>query len=252
MDDSALLRYSRQMLLPQWDYERQQRLLQARVLVVGVGGLGSASALYLAAAGVGTLYLADADSVELSNLQRQIIHDTPSVGLPKVVSAQRRLAALNPDCQVIPLPKRLEVPDLAAYVPQMDIVLDGSDNFVTRFAVNAACVAAGKPLVSGAALGWQGQVAVFANQTPADACYACLYPVGDEAAPTCSANGVLAPLVGVIGAMQAVEALKWLTQTGQTVRNRLLLYDALGAHWRSFSLKRDPVCAVCAPHRKIR
>ncbi len=243
-----MLRYSRQILLPHWGYEAQQRLAQAKVLIIGAGGLGSASALYLAAAGVGTLYLADADTVELSNLQRQILHDTASLGSSKVASAQRRLTALNPACQVWPLPQRLDAEALAVYLPQVDLVLDGSDNFATRFAVNAACVAARKPLVSGSALGWQGQLAVFANQCTTDACYACLYPVGgDDPEATCSASGVLGPLVGVIGAMQAVETLKLLTATGQTARNRLLHYNALDTSWRSFTLPRDPACPVCGP-----
>jgi adenylyltransferase/sulfurtransferase len=245
VDDDALLRYSRHILLPQLGYAGQARLREASVLIIGAGGLGSASALYLAAAGIGQLYLADFDVVELSNLQRQILHDTASIGLPKVTSAQQRLAALNPKCRVTPIHAQLTAESLLPWVAQADVILDGSDNFATRFAVNAACVQARKPLVSGAALGWQGQLSVFLNQQPEDACYACLYPVVGNDTQTCSANGVIAPLVGVIGAMQAVEALKLLTGAGAVARNRLLVYDALTADWRSFSFRRDPACPVC-------
>lgn len=245
MNDQQLLRYSRQILLPQIDIEGQRKLLNARVLVIGVGGLGSPVTLYLAGAGVGQLTLVDPDQVELSNLQRQILHDSEAIGLPKVESARRRLQDLNPEVEVRAVADRLEGEDLEAAVAQADVVVDGSDNFATRFAVNIACVRAGRPLVSGAAIRMEGQVAVFDSRRPDGACYHCLFREGEENEETCSQTGVIAPLLGIIGSVQAMETLKLLLGIGQSLQDRLLLFDALGMHWREIRIRRDPQCPIC-------
>lgn len=245
LSDEELLRYSRQILLPQIDIDGQLRLKQARVLVVGVGGLGSPVALYLAAAGVGELHLADFDSVDLTNLQRQIIHDSQSVGQPKVDSAMARLTALNPEVRLVPHRAALDVDSLAAAVSAVDLVLDCTDNFGTREAVNAACVAARKPLVSGAAIRLEGQLSVFDPRRDDSPCYHCLYGHGSEAELTCSEAGVVGPLVGMVGSLQALEALKLLAGFGEPLVGRLLLVDALGSRFRELRVKRDPGCAVC-------
>ncbi|MGA6108039.1 molybdopterin-synthase adenylyltransferase MoeB [Pseudomonas solani] len=245
LSDEELLRYSRQILLPQIDVDGQLRLKQARVLIVGVGGLGSPVALYLAAAGVGELHLADFDSVDLTNLQRQIIHDSQSVGQPKVDSAMARLTALNPEVRLVPHRAALDVDSLAAAVSAVDLVLDCTDNFGTREAVNAACVAARKPLVSGAAIRLEGQLSVFDLRRDDSPCYHCLYGHGSEAELTCSEAGVVGPLVGMVGSLQALEALKLLAGFGEPLVGRLLLVDALGSRFRELRVKRDPGCAVC-------
>ncbi|BCD84733.1 molybdopterin-synthase adenylyltransferase MoeB [Pseudomonas solani] len=245
LSDEELLRYSRQILLPQIDVDGQLRLKQARVLIVGVGGLGSPVALYLAAAGVGELHLADFDSVDLTNLQRQIIHDSQSVGQPKVDSAMARLTALNPEVRLVPYRAALDVDSLAAAVAAVDLVLDCTDNFGTREAVNAACVAARKPLVSGAAIRLEGQLSVFDPRRDDSPCYHCLYGHGSEAELTCSEAGVVGPLVGMVGSLQALEALKLLAGFGEPLVGRLLLVDALGSRFRELRVKRDPGCAVC-------
>ncbi len=245
MDDQQLLRYSRQIMLPAIGIEGQERLLASRVLVVGLGGLGAPVAMYLAAAGVGTLALADFDRVDLSNLQRQIIHTTPRIGLPKVESAARTLRQLNPDCQLLPIDRQLKGEALQQQVEDADLVVDCCDNFDTRFAVNDACVASRTPLVSGAAIRMEGQVSVFSGQ-PGDPCYRCLYGDGGELDATCSANGVLAPLVGIIGSLQATEAIKLLTGAGTPLTGRLLLLDALEMQIRTLTLRPDPDCPVCS------
>jgi adenylyltransferase/sulfurtransferase len=246
MNDDQLLRYSRQILLPEIGAEGQMKLAESRALIIGLGGLGSPAAMYLAAAGLGSLVLTDPDQVELSNLQRQIVHVTASIGRDKVASARQTLSALNPECQVHAIAAALEGDDLAAQVAEADVVLDCSDNFATRFAVNAACVASGTPLVSGAAIRWEGQLAVYSGQ-PGTPCYHCLY--GETGVPedTCTSNGVLAPVVGVIGSLQAVEAIKLLTGVGTSLAGRLLIFDALHMHWREMRLKADPNCPVCGP-----
>ncbi|WP_165670676.1 molybdopterin-synthase adenylyltransferase MoeB [Metapseudomonas otitidis] len=245
LSDEELLRYSRQILLPQIDVDGQLRLKQGRVLIVGLGGLGSPVALYLAAAGVGELHLADFDSVDLTNLQRQVIHDSASVGVLKVESAMTRLAALNPGVRLVPITRALDADSLAAAVAQVDVVLDCTDNFGTREAVNAACVAAGKPLVSGAAIRLDGQLSVFDPRRDDSPCYHCLYGHGSEAELTCSEAGVVGPLVGLVGSLQALEALKLLTGFGEPLVGRLLLVDALGTRFRELRVKRDPACSVC-------
>jgi molybdopterin/thiamine biosynthesis adenylyltransferase len=246
LDDAQLLRYSRHILLDQIGIAGQERLLAAHALVVGAGGLGSPAALYLAVAGVGRITLADHDVVELTNLQRQIAHDMASLGVNKAESAARRMRAMNPDMQALPLPQRLAGDALEAAVAVADVVLDCSDNFPTRQAVNRACVHHRKPLVSGAAVRFDGQVAVFDLRRADAPCYACLFPEdARDAEMRCAEFGVFAPLVGIIGAMQASEALKLIIGTGESLSGRFLLYDALAAEWRSMRLKKDPRCSVC-------
>lgn len=255
MHDEQLLRYSRQIMLPFLDVAGQQRLLDATVLVVGMGGLGSPVALYLAAAGVGRLVLVDHDHVELSNLQRQILHGQADIGRRKVESARDRLLQLNPDVEVEMVDAALDDERLEALLcrgrgsaaePRIDLVVDGCDNFATRFAVNRACVRYGVPLVSGAAIRMEGQVAVFDPASEDSPCYQCLYSGGNDRDASCARNGVMAPLVGIIGAVQAMEAVKWLAGAGESLAGRLLLLDAMTMQWRELRLRRDPDCQVCA------
>lgn len=245
MSDEQLLRYSRQIMLPQIDAVGQDKLLASSALIVGMGGLGSPAAMYLASAGVGHLLLADFDTVEISNLQRQIIHGTDDIGRSKVDSAYDTLKRLNPDITITRYKNRLDEAALNELVPQVDIVLDGCDNFATRFAVNRACVAHHTPLVSGAAIRFEGQVSVFLNNG-AGPCYRCLYQDGGEEEQRCSENGVLAPLTGVIGSLQALEAIKTLLGIGDTLDSQLLLFDALHMDIRKLKLRKDPECPVCA------
>ena len=246
MNDQQLLRYSRHILLPQIGVEGQERLLAARALVVGAGGLGSPAALYLASAGVGTIALADGDSVDLTNLQRQILHRSRSIGRPKVESGRDALAEINPGCTVIPIAQRLTGERLEEEVDAADVVVDCCDNFATRHAVNRACVKSGKPLVSGAAIRFEGQVSVFDPREPASPCYHCLFPEGEDVEEVrCAVMGVFAPLTGIVGSTQAAEALKLLIGCGQSLAGRLLLLDGLAMEWRSIAIPRDPGCAVC-------
>lgn len=245
LTDDQLLRYSRHILLPGFGSDGQQRLLAARVLIVGLGGLGSPVAMYLAAAGVGTLLLADFDAVDLSNLQRQLLHATADIGRTKVDSAIDKLRALNPEVRLEPVKASLNPGRLAELVERVDLVVDCCDNFATRFAVNAACVAHRLPLVSGAAIRTEGQVSVYSGQ-PGEPCYQCLYPSHGEIAETCERSGVLAPLVGIIGSVQAAEAIKVLTGLGEALFGRLLLLDALRMEWRTIRLPADPACPVCS------
>ncbi len=244
MNDEQLLRYSRQLLLPQLGAEGQARLLRARVLILGLGGLGSPVALYLAAAGVGTLVLVDSDVVELSNLQRQILHSTAQLGKRKVDSARSALQALNPEVRLVCHPTRVDGDNLPALVAEVDAVVDGTDNFATRFAVNEACYGAGVPLISGAAIRWEAQVSVFSGQRGGP-CYQCLYPRAGEIEETCTENGVVGPLTGIVGSIQAVETLKVLTQVGEPLYGRLLLLDALNMGFRTLRLRPDPRCPIC-------
>lgn len=246
MNDDQLLRYSRHILLPEIGVEGQDAILAARVLVIGAGGLGSPAAMYLAAAGVGTLVLADGDTVDLTNLQRQILHSAEAVGQLKVESGRDTLHRLNPHACVEALPVRLQGDELDAQIAAADVVLDCCDNFATRHAVNRACVKYRKPLVSGAAIRFDGQVSVFDLRNVASPCYHCLFPEGEELEEVrCAVMGVFAPLVGIIGATQAAEALKLIVGCGTSLDGRLLLLDGLGMEWRSVSLGRDPGCAVC-------
>jgi len=244
MDDDALLRYSRQILLPEIGIEGQQQLLDAHALIIGLGGLGSPVAMYLAAAGVGRLSLVDDDLVDLSNLQRQIVHGSSSIGRPKVDSAARQLADLNPQCSIDTFAKRLGEDELRRLIDQVDLVLDCSDNFPTRFLLNRLCHAGRTPLVSGAAIRWEGQLSVFVYGE-GEACYHCLYGHGEDEAERCSENGVVAPLVGVIGSLQALEAIKVISGAGEALASRLLIFDGLRQQWRTLKLARDPGCPVC-------
>lgn len=244
MTDEELLRYSRQILLPEFDIVGQECLGRSRALIVGLGGLGSAAAMYLAAAGVGRLILVDFDTVDLSNLQRQIVHRTADIGRLKVESARDTLLALNPLVEVVAVPKALDDAGLRDQVQQADVVVDASDNLPTRLAINAACVRAGVPLVSGAAIRLEGQVLVW-RPGGEGACYRCLYRDADMNPETCAQTGVLAPVVGVIGSVQAVEAIKVLTGLGESLDGRLLLLDAARMEWRTIKARRDPACPAC-------
>ena len=247
MNDDQLLRYSRHILLPEIGIEGQQRLLDAHALLIGAGGLGSPAALYLASAGVGTLTICDGDAVDLTNLQRQIVHREAAIGTNKAASARATLHALNPGITIHALAERVTGQKLQALVAAADVVLDGSDNFATRHAVNRACVHPRKPLVSGAGIRFDGQLAVFDLRSANSPCYACLFPeTGENEEMRCAVMGVFAPLVGIIGAMQAAEALKILAGAGQPLTGRLLLLDALGMTVRTVNLQRDPDCPVCA------
>jgi molybdopterin/thiamine biosynthesis adenylyltransferase len=244
MNDEQLLRYSRQIMLPEVEIDGQEKLLSARVLIVGLGGLGSPAAMYLAAAGVGHLVLADFDCVDLSNLQRQIVHTTERIGQNKATSAAQTLRELNPGIKITCIEKLLDAQALTELAEQADVVLDCTDNFATRFAINVACVSAKVPLVSGAAIRLEGQVAVFDSRQAESPCYRCLYEEGDEDL-SCAANGVLAPLVGIIGAMQALETIKLITGFGRSIAGKLLLLDAHQTQWRELNLPKDEQCPVC-------
>lgn len=245
LNDEQLLRYSRQIMLPEVDIVGQQAWLNASVLVIGVGGLGSPVTMYLAAAGVGKLVLVDDDKVELTNLQRQIVHSTSTIGQPKVDSAKVALTELNPDVDVVVINGRLDDTALAKQVAEVDLVVDCSDNFTTRFAINDACVKYKTPLVSGAAIRFDGQVAVFDPRLEDAPCYRCLYREGDDENLTCSESGVIAPLVGIIGSVQAMEALKVLADVGRPLVGKLLLLDGRHMDWRTLKLRRDPECPCC-------
>jgi len=246
MNDEQLLRYSRHILLPQIGIEGQEKLLAARALVIGAGGLGSPVALYLASAGLGSITLCDNEDVDLTNLQRQIVHRTDSIGRKKVESARATLAAINPEVRVAALAERVDGKRLEALTAEADVVIDGSDNFATRHAVNRACVRSRKPLVSGAAVRFDGQVAVFDLRVPGAPCYACLFPENGESEDVrCAVMGVFAPLTGIVGSIQAAEALKLIAGAGETLAGRLLLLDALAMQVRTIKLARDPACPVC-------
>jgi molybdopterin-synthase adenylyltransferase len=250
MTDDQLLRYSRHILLDELGIEGQQRLLAAHALVIGAGGLGSPVALYLASAGVGTVTIADNDTVDLTNLQRQIVHEMSRIGMAKADSAARSMHALNPEVQVHALRERAGAARLLQLVGAADVVIDCSDNFATRHAVNAACVEHGKPLVSGAAIGFDGQVSVYDTRDPDSPCYACLFPpeaVFEEV--RCATMGVFAPLVGIIGSLQAAEALKLLAGIGTSLAGRLQMLDARSMEWTEIRMARTAGCAVCAARR---
>jgi len=245
--DEQLLRYSRHILLDELGIEGQQRLLAAHALIIGVGGLGSPVALYLGTAGVGRLTIVDHDTVDVTNLQRQIAHNLARVGKPKAESARDTIAAINPDVQVTPLVERADAARLDTLVRDADVVIDCSDNFKTRHAVNAACVAHRKPLVSGAAIGFDGQVSVYDTRDAQAPCYACLFPVEATFEEVqCATMGVFAPLVGIIGSVQAAEALKLLAGIGSSLAGRLQMLDARSMEWTEIRMQRSPSCAVCA------
>lgn len=254
MNDNQLLRYSRHILLTELGIEAQTRWLAAKVLIIGAGGLGCAAALYLGASGIGSLTLIDHDTVDLTNLQRQIAHTMMRVGQAKVESLSQAIHALNPEIRVTALPERIMVgPELDRHVEAADVVIDCSDNFTTRHAINAACVNLGKPLVSGAAVAWDGQLSVHlprgwggAADEQRSPCYACLFPPESQVIETpCSTMGVLAPLVGIIGSMQAAEALKLLAPSGTPAAGRLIMVNAHRMEWTTLRTHRDPTCSVC-------
>ncbi len=246
MDDTQLLRYSRHILLPELGIDAQEKFAAAHVLIIGAGGLGAPAAQFLAAAGIGTITLCDPDAVDLTNLQRQILFATGDVGARKVDAAKARLHAVNPEVRIETIPLRVGPAELAPLVARADVVLDCSDNFATRHAVNRACVAAKKPLVSGAAIRFDGQVSVFDTRASDAPCYHCLFGEGEDLEEMrCAIMGVFAPLVGIIGATQAAEALKLVAGVGETIAGRLLLLDAHTMHWRELRIPRDPQCPVC-------
>ncbi len=250
MDDRQRLRYSRHLLLNEFGEDAQERLLASHALVVGAGGLGSPALLYLAASGLGRITVCDGDRVELTNLQRQIVHRTASIGQPKAASAAATLAAINPDIRVEALEERAGPERLASLVRAADVVLDCSDNFATRHALNRECVIARKPLVSGAGIRFDGQVAVFDLRREGAPCYNCLFAEGGEPAEErCATMGVFAPLVGMIGTFQALEAIKLVAGVGESLAGRLMLFDALASHWHEVRLARDPGCRVCGSQR---
>ena len=249
MTDEQLLRYSRHILLDPLGIEGQQRILDAHALVIGAGGLGSPAALYLASAGIGKITLVDDDSVDFTNLQRQILHTQARVGMPKAISGQQALNAINPEISIIPLQARLAGQALDDLVATADLVLDCTDNFATRHAINRACVHHRKPLVSGAAIRFDGQISVYDLRHDDAPCYHCLFPEGEDVEEVrCAVMGVFAPLTGIIGTMQAAEALKLAAGIGETLSGRLLLLDALTMEWRTVRFKRDADCAVCGPN----
>lgn len=241
----AVSRYARHLALAGFGEPEQARLRSASALVIGAGGLGCPALLYLAAAGIGRIAVSDFDSVDETNLQRQVLFTAEDIGRPKAAAAAARLAALNPDTEVEPIDARLVGDALAAAVAAADLVLDCCDNFGTRFAVNAACVAAGRPLVSGAAIRYEGQLAVFRADRPGSPCYRCLWEEEAEGLENCRGNGIFGPVTGVIGSMMAVEALKIASGCAPSADGRLMLYEAREATWRSLRLERDPACPVC-------
>lgn len=247
MKDVQLLRYARHILLDEFGIESQEKLLAARVLVVGAGGLGSPAAFYLASAGVGQIILADHDTIELSNLQRQILHTDARVGMLKAESGRQTMLALNPEISVETRTSKLDLDALRAEIATVDAVLDCTDNFATRHAVNRACVEHRKPLISGAAIRFEGQISVFDPRDDQAPCYHCLFPEADDVeALNCATTGVFSPLVGIIGSMQAAEAIKVIAGVGKTLKGRLLMLDAFDMQWHSVRVKRDPACPVCA------
>lgn len=246
MNDEQLLRYGRQILLSQIDIDGQQKLLQSRCLIIGVGGLGAPAAMYLTAAGIGHLLISDDDVVDLSNLQRQIIHTTSDIGKAKVVSAKETLQALNPTVTIETIDQRMDLAQMEQQISQADIVLDCSDNFATRFMVNRACVQSKTPLVSGATIRFEGQVAVFDNRIESSPCYNCLYANIEELGESCSQTGVIAPIPGIVGSIQALEAIKVLLDIGDSLCGHLLLLDALSMEWNLMTLNKNKQCPTCS------
>ncbi len=245
LTDDELLRYSRQIMLPNVDVAGQLALRSATVAIIGVGGLGCPAALYLAAAGVGTLILADDDRVDLTNLQRQILHTTARVGALKVDSARDALSEINPDVQIRPIATRMQGDELRTLVQDADVVVDATDNFDSRFELNRTCVVYRTPLVSGAAIRWEGQIAVFDARRPDSPCYQCLYAEGDDTALNCSENGIAGPVVGLIGVFQALETIKLITGAGDPCVGHVMYFDGLAAEWRKFRLPKLPDCPGC-------
>jgi len=250
MNDEQLLRYSRQILLPNFDVASQQKLLDAHVLIMGLGGLGSPVAMYLAAAGIGKLTLVDFDTVDLSNLQRQIIHNSSTIGQSKVESAAHTIQQLNPLVETICINQRLDENQLKKLLNNVSLVIDATDNFASRFMINRACYSSSTPLVSGAAIRMEGQVSVFDFRKHESPCYRCLYDEDGEEDSSCSENGVMAPMVGIIGSIQAMEAIKLLADYGETLTGKLLITDAMHQDWRSMKFRKASDCPVCSQPEK--
>lgn len=246
MKDEELIRYSRQIMLPEIDAGGQIKLANARVIIFGLGGLGSSASIYLAAAGVGHLVLVDFDKVDMSNLQRQILHSSNDIGRYKTESAKDHLLSLNPNVKLTLIDRKLEDSELYEQVKKVDVVIDATDNFTSRFMINKACVQAKKPLVSGAAIRFEAQVSVFDPREKTSPCYRCLYGEQDITDETCTANGVISPLLGIVGSIQAIETMKLIMEIGQTLIGRLILFDAMSMEWHQARLAKDPECPVCS------
>lgn len=246
MNEEQLLRYSRQIMLPEIDAEGQLKLAESKVLIIGLGGLGSSASMYLCSAGVGELTLLDFDTVELSNLQRQIVHTTPNIGKAKVESAKQQLHAINPETTITAINQKLDFEELSQLIKHHDLVLDCSDNFQTRFEINQACVNNNKPLVSAAAIRFEAQISVFDPRNITSPCYRCLYDESSFTDQTCTANGVIAPLLGIVGSIQALETMKLIMDIGESLVGKLLLFDGLSMHWHVAKLNKDDSCPVCS------
>ncbi len=251
LDDNDLLRYSRHILLPEIDVEGQQKLFLAKVLIIGVGGLGSAVALYLAASGVGSITIADHDDVELNNLQRQISHHEQNIGQNKVDSCYQQMQKINSQINITPIHAKLTGKQLLTQVETVDIVIDCTDNLTTRFEINKACVSHKKWLVSAAAIRWEGQISVYHCGHADSPCYHCFYGGRKDSHQNCSNSGVISPLVGVVGCMQAIETIKLIANTGESLIGRVLLFDALSMQWESMQLPKNTHCSVCSPHTQV-
>jgi len=250
MNEKQQSRYARQIRLSQIGEQGQQKLLDSTVLIVGMGGLGSPAAMYLAAAGIGRIIISDFDQVEDSNLQRQVIHRTKDVGELKAFSAKRTINEINPDCEVEAIDWQLDESELEEYVQKVDLVLDCTDNFPTRFMINRVCVKTATPLVSGAAIRMEGQIASYIPSVDKDnegPCYQCLYKAEFESTETCAMEGILSPVVGVIGTLQALQAILILIGEGDSVNGKLLLFDGLSMEWQTVKIPKNPKCVVCAP-----
>ena len=245
MNDHELLRYSKQIMLPQIDIEGQQKINDSTILIIGMGGLGSPTALYLAAAGVGHIVIADFDQVELSNLQRQIIHSTSDIGDDKVNSAKAKLLELNPNITVTVANEIMHSDNLASLIKDVDIVLDGTDNFESRFEINKACVECHKPLISAAVIRFEGQISVFKGYEVGQPCYQCLYSEQGNGRESCVENGVLAPVAGLVGTIQALQAIKVLLDLGEQLCGELLLIDGLDLSFRKVKIAKDSECSIC-------
>jgi adenylyltransferase/sulfurtransferase len=254
LSDSQFQRYARHLILDEVGEEGQEKLMRARVLVIGAGGLGSPALMYLAAAGIGTIGIADNDTVDLTNLQRQIVHATDRVGQNKVESAIEGLAGINPEVRVVPYKLRIDAKNALALAGEYDVVIDGSDNFATRYLLNDACFLAKKPLVAASLLRFEGQISTFKAYDGAGPCYRCVFPERPPAdlVPRCEEAGILGAVAGVMGTLQAAETIKEILGLGDSLSGALLIYDALGAQFRRIKIKRDPSCALCGPHATIK
>jgi len=249
MNDDQLLRYARQILMPQFGIEGQQKLLDSHIAIIGLGGLGSPAALYLAAAGIGQLSLVDHDALDLTNLQRQIAHREDNIGINKTESAKETLTALNPEPVIHCIDHQLHGDDLEQLIESVDLVVDATDNFDSRFEINQLCFKHKTPLVSGAAIRFEGQLSVYNFKNNDSPCYRCLYHEVDAETETCSENGVLGPVVGTIGSLQALEAIKTLLNLGESLQGHLLIFDAFNMDWRKMKLRKDPACPVCGTNK---